>query len=244
MEPDRFEKHIKNQFEEREIRPSSKAWEKLAEELNTVQPKTEKRNYLRYAIAASFIGFLVLTIFFVNRTEKLNAPIQVVETPSKNVDEKFKEPKISVEIGNDRVVEIEDLKVEKVLENKVADKSMQPDETIITVTELANKTDEIEFPFNESDAIINSKIQEVITQVDFLEAQNISVTDAEVDSLLRRAQQEIMNEKLFRDNRSVDAMVLLTEVEDELDKSFRDQIFESLKSGFVKIRTAVADRNN
>ena len=35
----------------------------------------------------------------------------------------------------------------------------------------------------------------------------------------------------------------LTEVEDELDQSFRDQIFDSLKEGFLKVRTAVADRN-
>jgi len=39
-------------------------------------------------------------------------------------------------------------------------------------------------------------------------------------------------------------MALLTEVEGELDQSFRDQIFEKLKSGFLKVRTAVADRNN
>ena len=31
--------------------------------------------------------------------------------------------------------------------------------------------------------------------------------------------------------------------EDELDESFRDQIFDALKSGYLKLRTAVADRN-
>jgi len=36
----------------------------------------------------------------------------------------------------------------------------------------------------------------------------------------------------------------LNEVEGELDISFREQIFESLKTGFLKVRTAVADRNN
>ncbi|CAN0604335.1 unnamed protein product, partial [Ectocarpus sp. 12 AP-2014] len=74
--------------------------------------------------------------------------------------------------------------------------------------------------------------------------QNSTVTDAEVDSLLTRAQDEILRDKIFNKDKSVDAMALLTEVEDELDKSFRDQIFDSLKAGFIKVRTAVADRNN
>ncbi|PHQ62576.1 MAG: hypothetical protein COC08_00130 [Maribacter sp.] len=70
------------------------------------------------------------------------------------------------------------------------------------------------------------------------------MTDAEVDSLLRKAQEEILANKIFGEDYSVDAMALLNEVEDELDQSFRDQIFETLKIGFLKVRTAVANRNN
>ncbi|MFK7811850.1 MAG: hypothetical protein AB8B59_05100, partial [Maribacter sp.] len=69
------------------------------------------------------------------------------------------------------------------------------------------------------------------------------LTEAEVDDLLRNAQEEIFRDELFNRNGSVDALALLNEVETELDKSFRDQIFESLKTGFLKVRTAVADRN-
>jgi len=82
-----------------------------------------------------------------------------------------------------------------------------------------------------------------VAKVDALELSD-AVTDAEVDSLLLQAQQDILKENLFNTDNSVNAMALLTEVEDELDQSFRDQIFESLKTGFLKVRTAVADRNN
>ena len=74
--------------------------------------------------------------------------------------------------------------------------------------------------------------------------QYSTVTDAEVDSLLKRAQQEILREKIFKTDKSVDALALLTEVEGELNQSFRDQIFNSLKASFIKVRTAVAARNN
>ena len=83
----------------------------------------------------------------------------------------------------------------------------------------------------------------MIVQVDFLELST-EVTDAEVDSLLHKAQEDILRQRLFNRDNTVDAMALLTEVEEELDQSFRDQIFQSLKAGFLKVRTAVADRNN
>ena len=73
---------------------------------------------------------------------------------------------------------------------------------------------------------------------------NAEITDAEIDSLLRAAQQELFTDKILNSEGKVDAMALLTEVEEELDDSFRDQIFEALKQGYLKVRTAVADRNN
>jgi hypothetical protein len=38
-------------------------------------------------------------------------------------------------------------------------------------------------------------------------------------------------------------MALLNQAETELDLSVRDQLFEALKSGYLKVRTAVADRD-
>ena len=105
--------------------------------------------------------------------------------------------------------------------------------------ETVNNLKELQLP----EKIITDKVMEIVAQVDVLE-QHSKVTEAEVDSLLKRAQQEILQEKIFKTHTSVDALALLTAVEDELDQSFRDQIFNSLKAGFLKVRTAVADRNN
>ena len=85
--------------------------------------------------------------------------------------------------------------------------------------------------------------EEVVAQVELMETAQQDVSDAEVDSLLRAAQRQILTVKLFSESGSVDAMSLLAEVEDELDESFRDQIFDALKTGYLKLRTAVADRN-
>ena len=56
MEPNKFEKHIKKQLQEREIKPSPNAWDRLSEKLDADVPPSKKRGYLWYGIAASFIG--------------------------------------------------------------------------------------------------------------------------------------------------------------------------------------------
>lgn len=90
---------------------------------------------------------------------------------------------------------------------------------------------------------METKIAEIVAQVDFLEKKNGAVTKAEIDTLLRQAQKEILEHKVFYKGNTIDAMALLVDVEDELDQSFRDRIFEALKEGYTKVRTAVADRN-
>ena len=95
-----------------------------------------------------------------------------------------------------------------------------------------------------SEGLIFQKVEEVVAQVEVMESLQNNVSDAEVDSLLRAAQKQILTDKLFTQSGSVDAMGLLAEVEDELDETFRDQIFDALKDGYLKLRTAVADRNN
>ena len=42
----------------------------------------------------------------------------------------------------------------------------------------------------------------------------------------------------------VDARLLLENVEADLEKSFRDKVFEALKSNFNFVKTAVAQRND
>ena len=42
----------------------------------------------------------------------------------------------------------------------------------------------------------------------------------------------------------IDASDLLQDVEADLDQSFRDKVFKTLKSSYYSVKTAVADRNN
>lgn len=95
----------------------------------------------------------------------------------------------------------------------------------------------------------NPEIQKAIdTQLDALVASVDlqTVSDEEIDVLLKNAQREIISSRVFDANTGrVDASALLLDVEAEVDpQSFRDKVFEALADGFVKARDAIVDRNN
>jgi hypothetical protein len=249
METDKFEKHIKSQFKDREIQPSENAWEKISSELNSNTSK-KKPVYLWMGIAASVMVLIGIALFYFNGSDDVNEiQFEVVDTYNKEAleEKKSTESVPFLEKEPEAVVKND---VEKINSGVAKKQESIKNKEIITVEdeiEVASverivpekKGDELEI----SDDIINTKVAGIVAQLDVLE-QYSTVTDAEVDSLLKRAQQEILQEKIFKTDKSVDALALLTEVEGELDQSFRDQIFNSLKASFIKVRTAVADRNN
>lgn len=252
MEADKFETHIKSKLDAREIVPTQGAWDKISKELKP-EPIAKKPLYLWLGMAASVAVLLGVPIFYLNTGEKELATQELVETPSKISVETVKEGIVITAIENAKGLVLEEEDVEqtkgikpvivpsyKVLEPDFI-KQKQADAIVVEVNQ--QEREDVQIPPKFSEAVLNKKIADVVAQVALLE-RSAEVTDAELDSLLRNAQEAIVREQLFNTDKTVNAMALLTEVEDELDQSFRDQIFQSLKTGFLKVRTAVADRNN
>ena len=244
MAPVEFEKHIKEKMEERRIKPSSNAWDKISTQIEGRRIK-RKPFYYRYAVAALIVGVL-LTSIWVYRQSDIQEPLSqpVVNTPV------ISPPQLEDEVLPDTSTDIEGLAIdeeqsppddiemtqpEAVVETVVADKSQDVNIGSVAVAETKLELN--------TDPLLDDKVNEVLNQVMTMEEDKIAVTDAEVDSLLRNAQRELIMNNQFTDQYGVNASDLLAGVEEELDQSFRDQVFEKLKHGFVKVRTAVADRN-
>ena len=246
MEPDKFEKHIKNELSEREISPSANAWDKISKQLPTTE-EPKSKSFFWYSVAAVFIGILIISSLYFNTSdESIESGIQIVETPNEPVvlpkieDVVVKQKAVEEKIAISDKPGIKEAKKPKVqvktdlnYNSQIASTGSVSDE-VIKANAVPIKTEQL----------INAKIAEIVAQVDLMEYSNLPISNAEVDSLLRKAQNEVLADKIFNKEGKVDAMALLNEVEGELDKSFREQIFESLKTGFLKVRTAVADRNN
>ncbi|TVZ15295.1 hypothetical protein [Maribacter sp. MAR_2009_72] len=251
METDKFEQHIKNKLREREISPSDKAWASISSELKT-DTQSKSPLYTWLGIAASVVIILGVALFVMRGEKNVDQlPVKVVDTENEQVlkpktilkeERILDEPEEGIVVkSNNSNPKVKDREVPAY----VAVERQRPKEVneLDVATVLQKSTNEVNPKIEIPEEIINTQVALVVAQVNDLEQYN-TVTDAEVDSLLQRAQDEILRNKIFNTDKSVNAMALLTKVEEELDQSFRDQIFNSLKASFIKVRTAVADRNN
>ncbi|MCK0189492.1 hypothetical protein [Arenibacter sp. F20364] len=256
MAPLKFEEHIKEKLDKREIVPSDRAWDLLS---NQLEPKkgNVKIGNLQVGVAASIIGLLIMSLIYFNVNDELNTPdVKTVTAPDsgvnhmpENLPNENSVEGHKVDAATSKAIEIVGTETNKTPKELIEDTSSA---AIIKEEEIGNviasgeyiEPKLVEKELIGPDSLINAKIEEVVAQVNLLEQNNISLTDAEVDLLLKQAQKELFSKRIFRDNHSVDAMALLADVESELDRTFREQIFDILKEGYIKVKTAVASRNN
>ncbi|WP_299214952.1 hypothetical protein [uncultured Aquimarina sp.] len=279
MAPLKFEDSIKEKLEQRTIQPSNGSWDKLEEQLG--QKKVKK--YQWFGIAASIVGFLVITTVFITYNKdakssdvelvdidkeiiKKDQSTDFVEITTQESKSKIKKNQDTEEGLTSSVVIVKNDKKESdktendKLRNSIAKEDIQVDnsktsiqedvfkentsEAVVVQTETINneivKEDKL---LQVTTEVIDSKIASVIEKVKELEKNKGIVTDAEVEALLRNAQIEITTQQILKSN-TVSASALLLDVESELDESFKDRVFEALKTGFEKLKTTVAERDN
>ena len=254
MGRNKFEKQLQEQLQERKITPSKDAWYRISQELEASDtPKSKKFHW--YGIAAGFIGILFISILYytidgvptdtqiqITDIEKDNDPA-LNSVPKIIEKQNFKELNTNEENATEEALIVDTEVIDKETKQSNSKPYVIKNDVLTSTDKEESEIKKSTVALNESEALIDAKIAEIAAQVAVLENNNSVATDAEIDSLLRVAQREILEDKIFRKDKSVDAMALLADVEDELDQSFRDQIFDALKDGFLKIRTAVANRN-
>ena len=258
MAPIKFEENIKDKLEKRTLSPTSESWSKLSDRLDEDEKKSKKPMYWWLSIAAGLLILMAISIpFFNNNDSEVIQPRMVEEEAiKKHIQKETIQPeqKESIELANE-AHEVEDksqeAKTSKLIDYKKAGKLNSE-----TKTQLAENREVLENPT----AITTNKNvnQELQTEIDetiiknaiaeameTLKSENNSVTEQEIDSLLKLASKELFREKLQKEtSKTVDATQLLESVEDEMGQSFRTKVFEALKDSYESVKTAVADRNN
>ena len=241
MKQDAWEKRVSEQLRQRRIEPRPELWEQLNEQLEElpVPPKKSAVTpYLKYA-AVAVIALIVASLIWTRSKDVANPLPEVVVEPSEPVlplsEENQGVPAQETEV----VIAVEDhSRVEEQSSNLVSEE-IQESELVLVEVESEKQ------PL--LDKAIEEKTQGLLTEVLAMQESGRRVTDSEVDSLLRKAQAEILAERQFAKSASIntDAMALLAEAEFELynDQNFRDRLFDSLKESFLRVSTAVAQRN-
>jgi len=249
MAPIKFEEHIKEKLDSREIRPSAGSWEKLNAQLDKNQNSGKNNTWWISSIAA-IILLALCGIIYLNMNRSVEDSL--VNTPEirKSSEDSVKEFKNPVQVAATQKTEAFQEKPEVMAKdpNKAASKDARTigseTQQIASATVIGERTEVLE-KVDTTPTLQNSRISEevdkVLAEVTKLEAEKGEVSDEEVEILLRQAIAN-MEKKNLQKSKGIPADVLLASVEAEVYESFKEKVFEVVKTGYQKAAVAVSNK--
>lgn len=248
MEPNKLETQIKEKLSSREIQPTEMAWDRLDAMLSVSEEKKTKRfSFLTskfIGIAASVLVFLSVGLYFINQENtdiKVEESVVVKEEIKTNTSE---ENTTEVEEINSITVQSEE-QVAVTTNNKpqtINKKSSQSFNQNIqnnqkaTVNPIINKNKEIEYLGNGD--VAQKDLPRIETRKEIVVSKPNNVN---VDDLLASVENESKNTK--KPSVKVNANTLLSQVDGELEQSFRQKAINRISRNYQEVKLALANRN-
>ncbi|MFI2742717.1 hypothetical protein ACG2LH_08260 [Zhouia sp. PK063] len=241
MSQDKIDDFFRSELEQRRIQPSAQSWEKLQERLHANTENFQSKSNNTYYKLALAIALLITTgsvfmVFLVNKTKAHNFRNNEIVSQIK--------PKNVLVTENNKVLSAETNSLYKLAIRKQSENKELP--LNATIKNINEQNSSVVGKVEKDEVLQNKKVQELIAQVVKKHASADEITDDEVNTLLKQAQQEIYAQRVASvsdSTISMNALALLMDVEDELDTSFKDKILNAIKAGYLKVKTAVAERN-
>ncbi|TDP58215.1 hypothetical protein [Flavobacterium dankookense] len=264
MAQNKLENQIREKLNSREIQPSAQAWDRLDAMLTVGEEKKTKRSFFSFkyiGIAASVLVFVTLGLFFFNqKNTTIEQQNTVVESDSKKQNTKesvsLKENAI---LGKDQNTEVI-VSNEKMTTNKSTSETRnfepknssevsiinQKNNQSQSLGTIINREKEIEYMIGEAIGIKDLPIIESPTKV-FISKKSNSKKPSyiDVDELLASVEKDREKEtKVSKSNINVDAKSLLSEVDTELDMTFRQRVLNTVNKNYKSVKEAVVNRNH
>ena len=236
MEPNNIENQIREKLNSREIQPSAQAWDRLDAMLTVAEEKKTKRSFFSFkyiGIAASVLVFVTLGLFYFNqKNTTIETQNTVVETEIKkqNTEETIPVTENSILVkGQNNEVAVSNEKM-TTHNPKLETRNSQP-----TSNEVSIITQ------NQEEAIVNQEI--VSPKQELKTIKKTSMVD--VDELLASVEKDRKKEtKVSKSNINIDAKSLLSEVDTELDMTFRQRVLNTVNKNYKSVKEAVVNRNH
>lgn len=238
MELNKLEQDFKQKLEQRTIQPTEMAWDRLDAMLSVAEKQKKKpgRNWMY--IAASFLAFLLIGTFFLNKEKQdsvTNINNSVTETRSERgttIDTAVKPSVINEPFTEEEAVatatSISTGKVSVTPAKIISSKKSDISNSVVAATNdnADSNTDVTKVKLGP--AKINVDAADLLASVDTPAANETIAVSA----------------KAKKQSVKVNPNSLLSSVEGELDDSFRGKVLQSVAKNYDKIKTSVASRNH
>jgi hypothetical protein len=246
MEQNKLETQIKEKLNSREIQPTEMAWDRLDAMLSVAEEKKTKRfPFLTskfIGIAASVLVFLSVGLYYINlenTDSEVEESVVVKESVKTNTSEEnsntLKEIN-SVPLQSDEQVAVTSINQQSTIKSQQSSQSFNQNNQKTVVNPIINKNKEIEYLLNGDVAQkdlpkIETKKQIVVSKPNYVN----------VDDLLASVENESKNTK--KPSVKVNASSLLSQVDGELEQTFRQKAINRISRNYQEVKVALANRN-
>lgn len=240
MEPNKLENQFKEQLNSREIQPSESAWDRLDSMLSAVEEKKQTRSFGWLYLAASIavvvtVGgfFMIQKGNFIDTNKKGLVANEISKVKPKSVEssnaEKIKTTPFQNQEKNPLVV-AEPIVKNKYQKSNQSFKSIHQKKSINPI--ISNvQNNELEKP----EVIAQSEFSKVEARKEIAKQNYVNV-----DDLLASVQ---LDSKIKKASIKVNANILLSQVDGELEQTFRQKVINQISKNYQEVKVALSNRN-
>ncbi|WP_412476704.1 hypothetical protein [Flavobacterium sp. TBRC 19031] len=254
MEPNKLEKQFRDKLNAREIQPSAQAWDRLDAMLSVAEEKKTRKPFGFLFIAAGILVLVTLGLFFFNQNDTvISTPNTIVGTETKN--DTAQNPS---EIRTTPIVESQK-------QNKaVAASDVQPtthnNVTLSAVEGQQKRTNRQGVPIINQSPKSNQIIKDKTIEYQF--SSDVAIKD--LPKVVEPKEYVFSNERKTKSDESlladldhkvkestnktttvkVDPKSLLSQVDGEVEYSFREKMLQKINKNYQEVKVALANRNN
>lgn len=231
MEQNSFENQIKEKLENRSITPSNAVWSRLNEILPV--PEEPKQNFKWMILAASFIGFISIAIFFQRQPDELvdadKPKIAIENITTSRTDNPISKSNdlgiISDKINSDKKI----VKVESKINQKRNNELLVLENSGIKNITKSNLDDEI-LNGTQKPIVFNEQTQN--------SSQLIAKESNSLDEISPKNELDAKSDQI-----RVNANSLLSQVENELNLTFRQKVIIKIAKNYKATKEILVARN-
>lgn len=265
MQINNIDKHIASKLKDRELKPSSSAWERLNVQLDNEQRKKKKKGMLYLGYVASIAILISLGVFYQVTNSNENVTDTIIVETSLGLDT-VKIKKVDLEdilLTEEAIVKTLHVKNKNTYKTaKNSDfknqKETKKEEIAILINESVKIPEAIKIPAlkKEKTSLLNSDTQKTVAFTSRVKVSSddllFAVTHSSQEVKEYYAKYKVKREKvletiekeLMRSNLKINPETILAEVEYDLEEAdFKQNFMQKFKLKLSDVIVAIADRN-